>query len=186
MSIATGQSYCLMVIARDGGLSTLCHSCRAGLLVSTGRYKPFLALAIFAPSIAQSDYGMHWEICIIHTYIYTIYIYIHIHNIILTYHIYIYIYIYKTDKKKHFANTILICHHISIIINNISYWHFILILVFCGYFQHHHYYKCLTVLSFSCTLIQIYEDLLFFSHPYDILHNERQVAFTYWIHLLVW
>ena len=52
----------LGLIGSDGGLSTLCHSCKFACQQRV--LKRFLALAISAPSMGYSDYGIHWQICI--------------------------------------------------------------------------------------------------------------------------
>ena len=56
--LATIQSQCLMMIAGGGGLSTLYHSCR--LACQQGVLKYFLALAISAPMMGQSEYDISW------------------------------------------------------------------------------------------------------------------------------
>ena len=94
----TAQSQCLIVSGKDGGLSTLCHSC--------GFARQQMVLNTFpGPGYLHSEDGVVWiwhflvnlciYVCIYIIYIHIIYIHIiYIYIYIYTYYAYIYIYIY--------------------------------------------------------------------------------------------
>ena len=98
------------IVGWDNGLSTLCHisGILVGLLVSRGRWKCFLALAISAVRMGLGIALIFIFIYIsIYKYIYIlhVYVYIYIYNVYVYAYIYIHIYIsnrWKLDKCHSF------------------------------------------------------------------------------------